>query len=196
MYDKTNITENTLQVLSLFTNGFDNEYYIREVQRFLKISPSTAQLILNDLENKGVLESSLKGKIKSYKLKLNQTSFRYLVLVENYKLIQFEEKNLLIKEIIEKITPLIKGIGVIFGSYAKGINKKGSDLDVFVAGECDKKQINNVSKTFGIDVSVKAYGLETFEEGVGNDIFLKEVVKNHIVFINTEGFINIVLKNG
>ena len=52
MYDKLNITENHLQALSLFTNGFDNEFYIREAQRTLKISPRTSQTVLADLEQR------------------------------------------------------------------------------------------------------------------------------------------------
>ena len=68
MYEKVNITENTLQVLSLFTNDFSSEYYIREVEKILKISPRTAQLILENLENKGIVESKMRGKIKNYKL--------------------------------------------------------------------------------------------------------------------------------
>ena len=64
MYNKINITENHLQVLLLFTDGFDREYYIREVERLLKISPRTAQLILEDLEAKGILEPKTRGKIK------------------------------------------------------------------------------------------------------------------------------------
>ena len=67
MYNKINITENGLQIISLFTNGFDREYYIREVEKLLKISPRTAQLILEDLENKGIIESKVKGKIKLYR---------------------------------------------------------------------------------------------------------------------------------
>jgi len=53
MYKKIKFTENTLQVLSLFTNDFNREYYVREVKKLLKISPRTAQLILEDLEDKG-----------------------------------------------------------------------------------------------------------------------------------------------
>ena len=45
MYNKINITENGLQIISLFTNGFDREYYIREVEKLLKISSRTAQLM-------------------------------------------------------------------------------------------------------------------------------------------------------
>src|SRR3989338_1689868 len=163
MYNKINITENGLQIISLFTNGFDREYYIREVEKLLKISPRTAQLILEDLENKSIA---------------------------------FMEKNLLVKGVIEKIGHFIDGIGVIFGSCAKGTSNKESDLDIFVAGEYNKEEIKKISRNLGIEISIKCYPLKTFEKNVNHDIFLKEVLKSHIVFKNTELFIQKVLKNG
>lgn len=196
MYKKLSITENTLQVLSLFTNDFSREYYIREVQKLLKISPRTAQLILESLEDKGVIESKTKGKIKTYKIKLSEFTKKYLIFVEEYKAISFLENKLMLKEVIEKITPSIKGIGIIFGSYAKGIQNKESDLDIFVAGDYNKEEVKKVSRNLGIDVSVKCYPLQTFEENINTDILLKEVLKNHIVFVNVEQFIQKVLKNG
>lgn len=196
MYEKIRFTENTLQVLSLFTNDFNREYYVREVEKLLKISPRTAQLILEDLEDKGIIESKTKGKIKTFKLNLREFTKRYLVFVEQYKAIAFLEKKLLIKEIIEKITPRIKGIGVIFGSYVKGLEKEGSDLDIFVVGSYDNDEIKRVSKNLGIEISVKCYPMKTFEKNLTNDIILKEVLKNHVVFLNVEQFIREVFKNG
>ena len=196
MYKKVNITENTLQVLSLFTNGFDREYYIREVEKLLEISPRTSQLILESLENKGIIESKIKGKIKSYKIKINELSKKYFIFVEQYKSIAFMEKNLLVKEIISKISPFIEGIGIIFGSYAKGTENKESDLDVFIAGAYDKEEIKKVSRNLGIEISVKCYSLKTFENNLNKDILLKEILKNHVIFADAEQFIRKVLANG
>ncbi len=196
MYNKINITENGLQIISLFTNGFDREYYIREVEKLLKISPRTAQLILEDLESKGIIESKVKGKIKSYKLKRNELSNRYLAFVEQYKSIAFMEKSLLLKEVIEKMSPFINGLGIIFGSYAKGTANKESDLDIFVAGDYNKEEIGKVSRNLGVEISIKCYPLKTFEKNANQDSLLKEVLKTHIVFKNAELFIQKVLKNG
>jgi predicted nucleotidyltransferase len=196
MYKKLNITENTLRVLSLFTNDFDREYYVREVGKLLKISPRTAQLVLEELEDKGIIESKTKGKIKTFKLNPSDFTKRYLAFVEQYKAIAFLEKKLLIKEIIEKITPHIKGIGIIFGSYVKGLEKEGSDLDIFIAGSYNNDEIKKVSKNLGIYISVKCYPLKTFKKNLTKDILLKEVLKNHVVFLNVEQFIQAVFKNG
>lgn len=196
MYKKIKFTENTLQVLSLFTNDFNREYYVREVEKLLKISPRTAQLILEDLEDKGVIESKSKGKIKTFKLNPSDFTKRYLVFVEQYKAIAFLEKRLLIKEIIEKITPYIKGIGILFGSYVKGLEKEDSDLDIFIAGSYNNDEIKRVSKNLGIEISIKCYPLKNFEKNLTNDILLKEVLKNHVIFLNAERFIQAVFKNG
>lgn len=195
MYEKLNITENTLRVLSLFTNDFNSEYYIREVEKLLKISPRTAQLILGELENKGVLVSKYKGKIKIYKINLSELTKRYFVFVEQYKLISFLESKLIIKEIIEKITPFIVGVGIIFGSYVKQLEKEDSDLDIFVIGRYNEKGIRNVSNLYGIEISVKSYPLRIFKKGIKKDILIKEVIKNHIVFKNGEEFVNLVLND-
>ena len=196
MYNKINITENSLQIISLFTKGFDKEYYIREIKKILKISPRTAQLILEDLEDKGIIESKIKGKIKLYKLKKNWLSKRYLILIEYYKEISFTQKNLLIKEVIEKISQNIRGIGIIFGSYAKGIADKTSDLDIFVAGDYNKEEIKKISRNLGVEINLKCYPLNTFKRNINKDILLKEILNDHIIFLNAEQFVETAMKNG
>ncbi|MDP4039142.1 MAG: hypothetical protein Q8P57_01000 [Candidatus Pacearchaeota archaeon] len=102
MYKKIKFTEKVFHALFLFTNDFNREYYIREVEKLLKISPRTAQLILEDLEDKGIIESKTKGKIQTFKLNPSEFTKRYLAFIEQYKTISFLEKKFLIKEIIEK----------------------------------------------------------------------------------------------
>jgi predicted nucleotidyltransferase len=196
MYEKLNITENHLQVLSLFTRGFTRDYYIREVQKILGISPRTAQLILYDLEKKAVLESATKGKIRTYRIKKTDTARQYLIFAEQYKAMTFLKKRPVIKEIVDKISPFIDGIGIIFGSYAKGLEKKGSDLDIFVAGTCNSEEIKKVSELYGVRVSVKKYPPEIFKKSIRNDALVKEVLDSHVAFLNAEQFIKSVLENG
>lgn len=193
MYEKVNITENHLRVLTLFTMGHGREYYIREVDKLLKISPRTAQLILGDLEAKGVLGSTTRGKIRSYRVKENIIARDYLLLAETHKRIAFMDRNLVIRDIVEKITPHIQGIGVIFGSYAKGLQKKDSDLDVFVAGTYDKTAVADVSRTYGIHISVKCYPMDIFEKEAWKDILIKEVMDNHIIIRAAEDFIMVMV---
>ncbi len=196
MYKKVNLNENTLKVLSLFTNGFNQHYYIREIAALLKISPRTSQIILAELEEKGIIESKTRGKIKEYALRNNSTALRYIVLAEQYKAISFFGKQALIAEAVDQISSCIDGIGIIFGSYAKGLQNKSSDLDIFVIGSIDTSESKKISKKFGIDINSKCCTLKVFEESIGSDYLVNEVIKSHIAFVGAEQFANAVMKNG
>ena len=194
MYAKVNITETHLNILELFTRGFDKEYYIREVQRLLKISPRTAQLVLDDLEKKTVLESYTKGKIRLYKLRRTVEARDYITFTEIYKRIKFAEKSLKIKEIIDRLSSKIEGMGLIFGSYAKGIEKKDSDLDIFIAGTYDKEEFERVSSVCGVKLDIKNYPLKLFKSELNKDILIKEVLDDHIILSGSECLINMIIK--
>ena len=101
---------------------------------------------------------------------------------------------MLIKEIVSKIEPLIKGTALIFGSYAKGTQKKGSDLDIFIIGVCNMKEISSISQTYGIDVSVKMYPKAIFDKKINHDILIREVIDNHIMIKGTEELVKQVLR--
>jgi len=187
MYKKINITENHLQILSLFTKGFNKELYIREVHRSVKISPRTAQLILDDLENKAVLESKNRGKIKLYSIKKTNIASEYIILAEKYKLISFLENRPMIKEIVFKIIPLVKGMGMIFGSYAKSNENKDSDLDILIIGRYDKEGLKKISSIYGVDLSVKSFPI--LKKNVMESVLYREVLDNHVIFKSTEEFV-------
>jgi len=195
MYDKINITENHLRILSLFSSRYNESYYIREIQRILNVSPRTSQLILDDLEKKGVLESRIEGKIRKYKLRNNQIAIDYMIFAEQYKKICFLKDKDFIEEIIAKIIPFIDGIGLIFGSYASGEEREDSDLDIFVAGEYNDKKIREISKLYDIEISIKKYPIKIFENEINKDHLLKEILSNHVIFLNAFKFVRTVLKN-
>ncbi len=196
MKDNILLKETQLKILALFTKGFDKEHHVREVSRLLRIGPRTAQLNLESLEKLAILESKTRGKIKSYKLRNNELSREYLKLTEIFKNIKFLEKNDIIREIITKSNPHIEGIGLVFGSYAKGIQKKNSDLDIFVAGKHKKGEIEKVSDIYNVRVSVKNYPLEIFKEEIKTDILIKEILDSHVIFKGAEQFIEAVMKDG
>ncbi len=188
------INDIDLRTLSLFTKGYNKEYYIREVEKKLKTSSRTALITLAKLEKIGILESKKKGKIKLYSIRKTSISKEFLILTEQYKKIQFLEKNQLIKEILEKTDEETQGIVIIFGSYAKGTQKEWSDLDLFIVGKYNEKKIKNIGKKYGIDINIKSYPKKIFEKEINNDILLKEIKENHILIKDAEGFVNKVIK--
>lgn len=194
MYEKLNITENHLNVLSLFTKSFNKEYYIREVQKILKISPRTAQLILNDLEKKSILKSNLRGKIRNYVLNKNILTKKYLIMSEEHKELVFLEKNPLIKEFISKIQNHVNGIMLIFGSYVKGTEKKSSDLDIFTIGKYNLEKIDEIKDIYGLEINIKNYSKTEFMKNIKDDYLIKEILEDHIIIMGKEAFFEIIWK--
>lgn len=194
MYGKVNITENHLRILTLFTRGFNKNIYIREAARELNASPRTAQLILEDLERRGVLASVTRGKIRIFSLKPNPLARDYLILAEHYKRIAFLRADPLLQGIVEKIIPYLEGIAVLFGSYARQEQKKDSDIDIFVAGTADKAEIRKVSRLYRKPIDIKEYPPEIFEKNIRTDILIQEVLEDHIVLKGTEELVATALQ--
>lgn len=190
----TKVNDIELRVLCLFTKGYDKEIYIREVERLLLISSRTALVTLDKLEKKGILESKARGKIKTYCIRKTIISREYFILTEQYKKIHFLEKNKLIKEIVEKLDDAVESTAILFGSYAKGLQKEDSDLDLFIVGKHSENKIKEVGHKYRIEINIKSYPLDVFEKGISEDILLKEIVENHIIIKDVEGFVGRVVR--
>lgn len=184
MYTKLNITENHLIILSLFTNGFP-QLHIRDIARKCDIAPRTAQLILSDLSKKGVLTYESKGRTILYSIQINSISEYYLCLAESYKKTVFLKKYPEISHL-----KIDSKIAIIFGSYAKGIEKKDSDIDLLIIGEYDKNSVKSFEKTYRKTIDVKQYPENAFKNP---DILIKEVLQNHVILVGQEFFVNQVL---
>jgi predicted nucleotidyltransferase len=190
----TKVNNTLLNVLTLFTKGYDKDYYIREVERLLKTSSRTALLALAQLEHTGILESRTRGKIKVYCIRKAAIARQYLVLAEQYKKIQFLENNPLIREVLEKTDGLIEGAAIIFGSYAKGIQKQGSDLDLFISGKFQESNIKDIGRVYKIDIRIKSYPPKLFEAELHEDILLREILENHVIIKGAEEFVSRAVK--
>lgn len=192
MYKKINVTENHLTVLSLYTKGYEKEYYVRQVGKELGISPRTSQLILSDLEKKGVLLSKQKGKTKLFSLnKQNPIVKAYVKLAEDYKLVTLLSKEPEVKQLLSEIEGIDdKTIFVIFGSYANAEQKEGSDIDILAISEkpFKKAKVKALEGKHSFRISIKTANLKSFDK---NDFLIREVIENHICFQKVEDFIKL-----
>ena len=160
-----------------------------------KLNQKTVSNYLKSIESQNFLKSAEEGRNKLYFLNLSdeQLIVNFISAVENARAINFYQKHSLIKEIITKILPHIKGISLIFGSYAKGIEKEGSDLDIFIVGSADEAQIDKIADTYHLEVNIKKYTLLEFKKALKeNDPLIKEVAKNHILMQNAQEFVRCV----
>jgi len=183
------LLNNQIQIFEEFLRDFDAKLTGSFIAKKKNLNQKTVSNYLNRLEKEAILKSKIQGKNKLYSLNLDNKKIvkNFIIAVEHLRTINFYKKNILIKEIVEKIDSSIKGIAVIFGSYAKNTQNQDSDLDILIIGRCNEKEINNISKTYRVDISLKIY--PRFKK----DILTKEAIKNKVIIKNTEQFIGEIL---
>ena len=181
-----------LAVLEPFILDYRTRLTGSSIAKSRKLNQKTVSNYLKSLESQNFLKSAAEGRNKLYFLNLGdeQLIVNFIAAVENARTINFYQKHILIKEIAAKILPHIRGISLIFGSYAKGNEKEGSDLDIFAAGSADEAQIDKIEEIYHLEINIKKYTLLEFKKALKeNDPLIKEVISNHILMQNAQEFV-------
>jgi predicted nucleotidyltransferase len=181
------------EVMKNFLNGYTKKVYGRELIGKIFLSQKNIALTLNELEKEGILIGNTSGNRKYYSLNLVNPILPFQIMnFENLKLLHFLEKN---KRMIDFSKEVEGEIICVFGSYAKGLNKKDSDLDLFIIGKVDSLKVRKLGEKYDFDVQVFNVLSKDFERVVReNKGVFKEVLENHILLRGGEFFVKGVLK--
>lgn len=75
---------------------------------------------------------------------------------------------------------------IIFGSYAKGLQDKNSDIDLAIVSADIKDRYDDMAKlmglTWGIDTRIEPHPIKLEEYELKEDNFVKEIISNGINF--------------
>jgi len=84
---------------------------------------------------------------------------------------------------------------ILFGSYAKKSYQDDSDIDLLYIGTENIQNLRKIGRVYGKTVNVKQSTPDNFDKGLKNkDIFIREILKHHIVIQNPEWFVNSLWK--
>ena len=178
-----------LKYLIKVVEEFLRDYSVRLTGSFIakkkRLNQKTVANYLNELEKEQILKSEIEGRNKYYYLNFDDREIikNFILAIEHLRTIDFYKKNILIKEIVEKVLPHIKGIALIFGSYAKNLQKQDSDLDILVIGKADEREISKISEMYNKEISLKVYSR------LKKDTLTREALKDHIIIKNPEQLI-------
>ena len=179
------------EIMKEFLNGYNREIYGRELIGKIKISQKNISNTLVELEKEGVLKSSFSGNRRYYSLNFENFLLRdYLSFFEEGVKISFLKHNSVLVDFFRKISGEIV---CVFGSYAKGKNKKESDLDLLIVGG-NSAEILRIGKEYGLNAQVFEISLNDFRKGFKENLILNECLKNHILINGRDLFIEEVLK--
>ena len=185
-------------IISLYLGDYTKALHVREIARLLNANHRTISLALQELEKKQVMISNSIGKNKEYKLNINNISTReFIRLSEIIKHLQLIEKHLFIKKFMKNFdlsnTPIL-----LFGSYAKGIEKRDSDIDLIIFTDVKlktgtEKRIKEFFDTYNKKVQMQKANRDDFEKGLREkDPLVLEIIQNHVIINNCEFFIGML----
>ena len=178
MYQNRN---NEIKVISLYRGNYKERFYLRQISKLLKLPLKTCQNVLASLEKTKILKSKIEGKNKYFSLNIENIKTKsYLLQAEIYQTDLFIEKYPQFKMFLKAIKTTVPLI--VFGSFAKFIANKDSDLDLLVVSHKELKlpfhllpfkphQINMSEKTF-----LKALNKQ--------EDLIKEIEENHVILNN------------
>ena len=158
-----------------------NKTHLREIARTLNESHSTILRKINELVKENVLDYKKEGKNKVFFIKNNLKAKNYVYFAEIHKLNSLLRKHPELPIIFEDIKRnFSKGMIILFGSYAKGIPKKDSDIDIYL--ETNDDGLKNKIKAINSKLSIKIGKFDT------KSLLIKEIIKNHIIIKGLEDF--------
>lgn len=167
--------------LEIVNRLLNNEDHIRELAKKLSTNHMTILRRIKELEKENVVDYKEEGKNKVYFLKKTIEAKSYVFKTENYKLLKLLEKYPRLRNIIEKIQKdrRIK-LAILFGSYAKGIAKQDSDIDIYI--ETQNRKLKQEIQMIDSRLSIK---IGKYDK---SSLLIKEIEKNHVMIRGVEEY--------
>lgn len=157
------------------------ENHIRGLARALNTNHMAIVRKIKALSRENIVDYRLEGKNKVYFLKDSLEALAYAFMTENYKLVKTLQRYPALRGIFEKLQKENKiRLAILFGSYAKGLAKPQSDIDVYI--ETTDKRVKQNLELINTKLSVKIGKYDR------SSLLIKEIEKNHILIKGAENY--------
>jgi len=178
------------EILEKFLGNYTKEIYGRELVNKVSLSQKAIALALDELEKQGILKSRKQGNIKYFRLNLDNSEIKDIIIsLEITRKIKFFEKHRKIANLFKQDDRIVG----IFGSYAKGSEKKGSDFDLFIIGRKRKEDYDKKGAMFDLKVSPKYFSEKEFKTLIkSRNPLCKEIIAHHLLVFGVESFIELI----
>jgi len=171
------------RTLNLLFSNPKKSFYIRQISRLISTSVGTTHREIQVLCSLGIINKVTNGKRVNYCVNVNSPIYQEL----NSLVIKTSGVAGIIKKAINSIEKDIT-IAFIFGSYAKGEQQSGSDIDILIVGDVQFKEVisklRQASKSLSKEINPIVYPVEEFVAKVKDkDHFLTSVLKAEKIFL-------------
>ncbi len=157
------------------------EKHVRGIAGELRESHSTTLDRLHRLEKENAVDFCIQGKNKVFFIKKTLQAKNYVFNAERYKMIKllkiYPEMSVIIEDILKASE---EKLIILFGSYAKFLAKKDSDIDVYAETRSRKAKEKIEAAHSKVKVKIGDFDLDS--------LLIKEIIKNHIILRGIEDF--------
>ena len=173
-----------IDIVRQYVGNYTGSFSGRELARKLGINHQTTLNCLQELVKEKILTFRVEGRNNNYFLKLDSFNTRlWLQLAENANSL-CKLKNYELKKVVEAIVPLTE-IVIVFGSFAKSLEKEDSDIDLIIISGTNKKVITQKLSLFSREINAEFISWSDFVKSYHEKSALaKEIVANHLLFGN------------
>ncbi len=186
--------DNKLKIINHLGKNLGQAFSLHELSGILRIPYATFYRTVQEMD--GLITVKPVGRSKTIALNVDNASIKsYLAVASEEERKDFLEKQPMIKKIAFEINT--KDAVVLFGSYAKGLQKSSSDIDIMVINASGRKDISfskyellfrvKINPLF-VTVAEFRQMLKEKDENVG-----RQALKYHVVLNNPERFWGCVL---
>lgn len=168
MFEKLNKTD--WKVLIHIADNPYRKFYLRELSRELKISPSSVKKALDILSKYNLIKENKFGNLRIISGNMGEILLKYIKLTKNIEFTQL---------LVKKLLPAISII--LYGSFAKGENSKKSDIDICVI---TNKKVNYTIQNFkGYDLQIISMSPAKWKENKkSNPAYAKEIAQGILLY--------------
>lgn len=168
----------TIKVLEALLKA---ENHIRGLAKLLNTNQTTIARKVHELYKNNIVDFKLEGKNKVVFIKKSLEAKQYAYQVETQKLLETLKKYPSLRRIIELIKKNEKiSLAILFGSYAKGLAKAGSDIDIYLDSSDDKLKEEVELIDSKISVKIGKYSKDS--------LLIKEIENSHIIIKGIERY--------
>ena len=184
-----------MDILGCYLPNYKEAFTGRELAEKIHVSPQSALNTLNELIRDGAITFSKQGRNKRYTLKLEELSSAiHIQLAEHYRSMSLLH-NAELRIILEELLAYAKTI-ILFGSFAKGVQKEDSDVDIILIGQANREEIRKIVGRAPRKISIEYTSLAQFTRALKNrNALAVELLKNHAVYGDADLITDIFIKH-
>ena len=155
--------------------------HVRALSTALRTNHMTLSRKLEKLLGWNVVDYASEGRNKRYFLKESEEARSFVLMAEHYRLIRFLDTHGTLRTLVREIRKDRRiPVALIFGSYAKGKERSGSDIDLYV--ESTDREIKRSLQPLDGRLSIQ---LGAYDHG---NPLIREMEREHIIIKGAERF--------